>query len=183
MKPLTIAVDMDGTTSEFVDGLRQHAVTMGYPPEQVAPAPTQWHHHADWQMTPEEWRDVFHDAVVRGDIWADPEPVPGAIDGINALAAAGHRIVVVTARTGFGVEKRTTTETAAWLDRHGIRHEGLHVTGEKTSVPWDLLVDDAEHNVNAAIRAGRQACLFGGTWNTTAEHQRWTWAEIVGYFT
>lgn len=180
---LTIAVDMDGTLSEFIHGFRQHAIQMGYPPAQVAPAPSCWHFHDDWQMTPDQWGDVFSDAVVNGRVWANPEPVPDAVRSVNALADAGHRIVVVTARTGFGVEERSTADTAAWLDRHDVQYETLHVTGRKVSVPWDLIIDDAEHNVDAAINAGRQGCLFGGTWNTTSKHRRWTWAEIVEAYT
>lgn len=50
------------------------------------------------------------------------KPLPGAADAVKALRAAGHTVVVYTAR-GWA-EFRVTK---AWLDDNGFEYDGLHM--------------------------------------------------------
>ena len=61
------------------------------------------------------------------------KPLPGAREAIAALKAAGHTVVVYTAR-GWA-EFRTTKK---WLEDHGIEHDGLHM-GKPIADVW---IDD-----------------------------------------
>ena len=65
------------------------------------------------------------------------EPFPWAIERLNRLADAGHRIIVFTARgTATGIDWRETTE--AQLERWGVRYDDLRL-GKPSA---DVYVDD-----------------------------------------
>ncbi len=68
-----------------------------------------------------------------GQNYADLEPVPGAVEKIRALKAAGHYIIVCTARhmktcqgnVGQAVARQGRT-TLEWLARHNIEYDEIH---------------------------------------------------------
>ena len=67
----------------------------------------------------------------------EAEPFPWAIERLNGLAEAGHRIVVFTARgTATGIDWRETTREQ--LDRWGVRYDDLQL-GKPSA---DVYVDD-----------------------------------------
>jgi capsule biosynthesis phosphatase len=80
-----------------------------------------------------------------GVAYADAEPVPLAREKIRALRAAGHTIILHTARhmksTGGNVGLavgRVGLTTLAWLERHGIEYDELYF-----GKPWaDVYIDD-----------------------------------------
>ncbi len=61
------------------------------------------------------------------------DPIPGAIDSVNAIHGAGHTVIIWTAR---GWEQYRTTED--WLRRHGISYDVL-LMGKPIV---DLFIDD-----------------------------------------
>lgn len=68
-----------------------------------------------------------------GQDYADLEPVPGAVEKLRQLKAAGHTIIVYTARhmkTCQGnvgmVIARQGRVTLDWLARHGIEYDEIH---------------------------------------------------------
>ncbi len=68
-----------------------------------------------------------------GQTYGEVEPLPGAADRIRELRAAGHTIVIVTARhmaTCDGnvgrVIQRVGRITLDWLERHGIEYDEIH---------------------------------------------------------
>ena len=68
-----------------------------------------------------------------GESYADLQPVPGAVDKINALRAAGHTIIICTARhmkTCQGnpglVVARQGKVTLDWLEKHRIEFDEIH---------------------------------------------------------
>lgn len=67
-----------------------------------------------------------------GQTYADLEPVDGAVDKVRALRAAGHYVIIFTARhmkTCDGnvgkVIARQGLVTMEWLDRHGVEYDEL----------------------------------------------------------
>ena len=70
------------------------------------------------------------------------EPLPDVIARVNALHAAGHRILLCTARgSTTGIDWRSLT--ASQLERWGVRYHELHM-GKPTA---DLYVDDKAVNI------------------------------------
>lgn len=80
-----------------------------------------------------------------GQTYADVEPVPGAIERMHALKAAGHYLIIFTARhmkTCAGnlgqVVARVGRVTLDWLERHGVPYDEIHF-----GKPWaDVYIDD-----------------------------------------
>ena len=68
-----------------------------------------------------------------GQTYADVEPIPGAVEKINALRAAGHYIILFTARhmktcsgnVGMVIARQGKT-TLDWLERHGVNYDEIH---------------------------------------------------------
>jgi capsule biosynthesis phosphatase len=64
--------------------------------------------------------------------YADVEPIPGAVEKLRALRAAGHEIVIATARhmkscdhnVGKVIARQGLT-TLQWLDRHGFEYDEI----------------------------------------------------------
>jgi capsule biosynthesis phosphatase len=68
-----------------------------------------------------------------GQSYADLEPVPGAVEKLRALKAAGHYLIINTARhmktcqgnVGQVVAKQGAV-TLDWLSRHGIQYDEIY---------------------------------------------------------
>jgi capsule biosynthesis phosphatase len=68
-----------------------------------------------------------------GQTYAELEPVPGAVEKLQSLKAAGHYLIICTARhmkTCEGnvgmVVARQGAVTIDWLTRHGVPYDELH---------------------------------------------------------
>ena len=68
-----------------------------------------------------------------GQNYADLQPVPGAVEKLRQLKAAGHYIIICTARhmkTCQGnvgaVVARQGLVTLEWLERHNIEYDEIH---------------------------------------------------------
>jgi capsule biosynthesis phosphatase len=67
-----------------------------------------------------------------GESYADLQPIPGAVQKLRALRAAGHEIVIATARhmktcdhsVGKVVARQGLT-TLAWLEKHGFEYDEI----------------------------------------------------------
>lgn len=95
------------------------------------------------------------------DLYAQVQPIPGAVEGIHRLRAAGHEVFFVTACT-FGM----VDQKAQWLRRWGFSAataadayrlpKDLVVVYEKHRVLADLLIDDGPHNIMQWVRGTSQ---------------------------
>ena len=79
---------------------------------------------------------------------------------------AGHHVSIVTARDAHA---RATTE--AFLARNGIPHDAL-VMGARVKTGYDVLVDDAPHNVLMAAADGGLAVLMDQPYNRDVPTRR-----------
>lgn len=80
-----------------------------------------------------------------GQTYADLEPVPGAVERLQALKAAGHYLILMTARhmktcagnSGLAVARQGGT-LFTWLEKHGIPYDEIWF-----GKPWaDIYIDD-----------------------------------------
>jgi uncharacterized HAD superfamily protein len=96
---------------------------------------------------------------------------------IAAWRDAGHHVSIVTAREAHA---RATTE--AFLARNAIEHDAL-VMGARVKTGYDVLVDDAPHNVLMAAADGGLALLMDHPYNRDVPTKRnplrvRTWREV-----
>jgi capsule biosynthesis phosphatase len=105
-----------------------------------------------------------------GDDYAAVRPLPQAAERIRALRAAGHYVILATARhmqtcnsnVGMVVARQGQT-LIAWLDRHGIEYDELWF-GKPHA---DVYVDD-------------KAFTFSGNWNEVTQDKLHRCCERVG---
>ncbi len=90
------------------------------------------------------------------------EPFAGAIDALRCLDAAGHEIVILTAKPDFAVE-----DTHEWIAAHQIPTAEVHILEEKWMVDCDVYLDDGPHILPALLthRPDRVVCRFVRPWN------------------
>jgi 5'(3')-deoxyribonucleotidase len=105
-------------------------------------------------------------------LWSLAEPIPGALNGIDRLRAAGHFIELITTKPVWAER-----EVFAWLEKYKapvnrvtfVPHSddsGGHALITKASIsPADVLVDDHPRNVEAWLETGRPAILFERPWS------------------
>lgn len=68
-----------------------------------------------------------------GQEYGELDPVPGAVEKLRALRAAGHHVILCTARhmktcdgnVGLVVARQGLT-TLQWLERHGVEYDEIH---------------------------------------------------------
>ncbi len=99
--------------------------------------------------------------------YADLEPVPGAVEKLRALKAAGHYIILCTARhmkTCEGnvglVVARQGAVTLDWLKRHAIEYDEIHFGKPHAQIyiddnalrfeSWDAIAGDGSNLPSSA---------------------------------
>jgi 5'(3')-deoxyribonucleotidase len=96
----------------------------------------------------------------------DLDPVPGAIDGFNALRKLGHDVVVATsipeiAINAFDGKRRWMRKRFPdWSMKNFI------ACSRKGFLEAEHIIDDGDHNIKDWTAAGRQgAIIFDAPWN------------------
>ena len=104
-----------------------------------------------------------------GIIWATGEPIPGSVEALNSLRAAGHQVHIVTDRRA-GRPGLAQDHTKAWLDTVGLGYDSLTFSKDKTvileTVPLSVYTDDLPANVVAMEAAGVPTWMPRTAWNT-----------------
>ena len=87
-----------------------------------------------------------------GETYADVAPLPGAAERIRALRAAGHYVIINTARNMGTCEgnlgmvlKNVGRVTFEWLERHGVEYDEIYF-GKPNA---HLYIDDRAHRFAA----------------------------------
>lgn len=108
-----------------------------------------------WNCVRNVLRAIETDPTVHRAPLRDPRAVPV----LRALAEAGHEIHVVTAR-----DPESRTVTADFLRRWSVPHRELRM-GVAVKTGYDVLIDDAPHNVLTAAADGTLALLMDQPYN------------------
>jgi hypothetical protein len=91
-------------------------------------------------------------------------PYPGAVETVNAWAAAGHFIHLTSPR-----DPRAHDATERWLNAIGLRFDELYCSSDKisrcTEIGIELLVDDCPHLIRDALERGIAAATLLHPWN------------------
>lgn len=161
----TLAVDIDGVLADYPTAVAQAGgLAPSYGPTSYDMLGGEWFpdKHAWWRA---------HTAVTAALRELDPID-PEAPASLHQLRDAGMGIIYVTAREGTPETPHASvrTDTRDWLECHGFPDsDSLVMTRDKAGVDFDALVDDAPHNLAAALRAGREAVAFDQSYNRNCE--------------
>lgn len=161
----TLAVDIDGVLADYTTAVARAGGL----------APT--HGPTTYDMLGGEWfpdKDAWRRAhtAVTGDLRELEIIDSEAPASLHQFRDAGMGIIYVTAREGTPETPHASvrTDTRDWLECHGFPDpDRLVMTRDKAGVDYDALVDDAPHNLAAALRAGRVAVAFDQSYNRNCE--------------
>ena len=160
---MRLGIDMDGVMCDFNAGwMRLHADEFGSElrPEMVVG----WnglHELAGFADMRAFW-DWAKGSDERASIFRHLEPFPGALETMTQLAAAGHEIVVLTAKPDWSIP-----DTLSWLGDHGVPPHEVHIRYDKHAIDCDVYLDDAP-SVLADLRRHRPdrlVCRMIQPWN------------------
>jgi 5'(3')-deoxyribonucleotidase len=176
---LRLGIDMDGVIADFNAGWMRHFNAQhgtDLHPDMVdswhalpgltglADMPAFW----DWARDLGEGYSIFRHL----------DPFPGAIESLHALNAAGHDIIIVTAKPDWSVP-----DTLAWLADHRVPVREVHIRHDKWEVDADVYLDDAPHVLRGYRRHRPDAEIlrFVRRWNHPIEgtHDVHGWDDVI----
>jgi uncharacterized HAD superfamily protein len=175
-----IGLDLDGVVYPFVEVMQDY---LSEQHQREFPYPTQWDLWEDWGLTRQEFYDEFETAVHSGVVFTKGQPVDGARVAIEQLVAEGHTIHVVTDRL---ISPEAQKRTVTWLAKHGIPHDTLTFSRDKTLLPVDVFIEDSPHHTKALLKEGTRVVVFDRPWNRKLMIGIWTnitramdWPQVV----
>lgn len=160
---MIIALDLDGVLYDWEGQAR----IMLEPKYGMLPVSTYWHYLKD-RTTREDWNHIWkHKQMLLGGGQLIESAVLDQIKYIELVS--GQLPIIITSR-----RPETENITREWLEAMRIPHAGLFCLGEKpkTSIGFDILLDDSTAHVSQAISWGRRAFLRDQPWNQRTDLPR-----------
>jgi 5'(3')-deoxyribonucleotidase len=157
---LRLGIDLDGVVADFNSGWigrynREFGASLE--PSQVV----MW--DGIHGLTHFETMEGFWDWAQSGDtsFFRDLPVFEGALETITDLARE-HRIVIVSSKYDWAI-----ADTLAWLSEHRIPAREIHFVWDKTTVPCDIYLEDAPHNLVGLVakRPDALVCRMVRPWN------------------
>lgn len=164
-----IAIDMDEVIVDFVGGLLG-SINLEFGTELTEADITEW--DMGKVLDPIIGYSWWKWLKARSWLWAQYQPVPGALGGIDKLHHAGHRLEIVTSKPKWA---RYTVWT--WMGRYRPAVDGVTIVDvgqskrESTDARiliddnWDNCMDWTEHGTNDGW-----AYLLDKPWNSGQRH-------------
>lgn len=179
----TIGIDLDGVCYDFTAAF---ADLVGFD----RPKAEGWEFYEEWGWTREEFLESCRKGVESSTLFGYGYPIAGAKEGIQALLDAGHKVIFVTARGGFGggyeIREKVHGRTRYWLTSTlGVNNPQIVFDGRKHKVARklgiDVFLDDKPNNVRQLHQAGVRSFLFDQPWNQDfiTPNRVHTWDEFV----
>lgn len=165
---MRIAIDLDGVCYEWQRTYRY--MLRVYHQVFMPPVEAFWYYwNAPDQFTTKQQRDWMWKEGVELGLFRYGHMVAGTRIGLQALAEAGHDLVVVTHRP-----KNAINDTLDWVRYYfnDIPLSEVRILSNqepKTCVDADVLIDDKPENVIEWCATGRKAILFSQPWNRDME--------------
>jgi 5'(3')-deoxyribonucleotidase len=157
---LRLGIDLDGVVADFNRGWmarynRDFGATL------QASDVVQW--DGLHRLTHFESMDDFWSWAQLGSasIFRDLPAFEGAIETMTDLAR-DHRIVIISSKFDWAV-----ADTLAWMSEHRVPAREIHFVWDKTTVPCDVYLEDAPHNLAALVQGhpGALVCRMVRPWN------------------
>ena len=148
--PMRLGIDLDGVVARFNEGwtaLHRSEFSSAVTADRVIG----WDglHHVGGFSTMDEFWTWAAPQGHRPSVFRHLPLFDGAAETLHGFAAAGHQIVILTAKPDWAIP-----DTLAWLGEHRIPTREVHFVEDKWSISCDFYLDDADHNL-VAIRDQR----------------------------
>lgn len=161
-----IVVDIDSTLWDFAWALEWELRHTGMPSRRLWRGWDFWKRHVS--------AEVFYGAVRKIHLNQNAiyyHPYIEAGDFLRALKASGFNVVIASHRDDDTVEP-----TLAWLHRHKLPFDSLHISHDKTVLFNNCLaiVDDSPKTLDAAERKGIVRTGLLHPWNAATGHPLFT---------
>ena len=149
-RALTVLCDMDGIVvsihQKWYDRYNER-----YGDELTIEKVTDWNTH----LFAKHGKKVYEPLLEPG-FFLDVPEIPGALEGIQTLQSAGHRVVIVTASSRFAASDKMHwwNNRAPWFSQ-----KNLLIGYPKDLVKGDVLIDDGPHNIIDYSKAWPDAML------------------------
>ncbi|MFZ5907157.1 MAG: hypothetical protein ACOYVJ_07065 [Nitrospirota bacterium] len=153
-------VDIDNTLWHFCDAFYAELRKIN----RNFPAPDHWTHWDIWEGYCSE--EEFYTAVNAVHLNQHNDaylPYPEAKGFLSSLKENGYHITIASHRSP---DYRRQTEI--WLEKHGLVHDALHLSYEKTQLFTEfttVVVDDSPHVLEKAVEKGVMAAGLVFPWN------------------
>jgi len=134
----------------------------------------------------EAWKDEWY----KSGRFRELEPIPGAVEALQELSAAGVRIVIITARPQWQY-KRIHADTLEWLQEHQVPHDLILFNKDKVEAIYEHIapawpmafVEDHERNARHLATAGVRVLLYDRPSNQDVSAENITrihdWSEVL----
>lgn len=141
--------------------------------EKPYPEPTTWNFWPEWDLTEDDFKMLFRNAVRDGVVWGEGKPLPGAQWLMGQLSSNDYLVRIVTTRLTndhtFASVQRLTSD---WLDQYAIPYREIAYIGDggtKADYRADFAIDDSPTNVEEMRAVGIRAHLLARTWNQSSD--------------
>jgi hypothetical protein len=155
----TAIIDIDNTLWQFCDAFYEELkkVNPAFPPVGQW---TTWDFFAPY-CTEQQFLGAV-DAVHTRQDSDGYRPYPEAEGFLRALKEQGYRIVIASHR-----RPEMRGPTVRWLTRHGLKHDELHLSFDKTVLFKDaaVVVDDSPHTLEKAVQQKAVSAGLSFPWN------------------
>lgn len=175
MRPV-LGLDLDGVVRDWGGSLHREWELQT---RQTLPLPTTWNLRESY---PHPTRDIVELAFGTHavDVQSYAPCLPGAKAGVQALQAAGIKVVFLTAQPNAACRRLTQH----WLYSMGFDYDGLVFVNEGESkvdaLEADLYVDDGPHNIADFIAARVPYLIMDALYNQHCAGDRVrTWQELL----
>jgi len=152
---MKIALDIDGVLRDFCSQLIK-VYKEDFPDHEVKPIGT-WYFETSFPIGKANYKYY----VEQGErIFRDAPMYDGAVEFVDSLKNLGHSIIYLTNQPR-GLE----SATAYWIAKNLPEVDGIVISKNKFLFDFDILLDDAPHNIKECFANGKQAVFYTQKWN------------------
>jgi uncharacterized HAD superfamily protein len=169
-----LGLDLDGTTADFVAGLREVMISAWdlpaeeYVQKERLEEPDEfdmWRGNNAWFKDKEEFLSYFLKAQKDG-LYKELPVFYGARDTLVELKEAGFEITAITARDSAYI-----VDTQSWVTENSLPIEEIVYAGDKKYLlpQVDIFIDDAPHVIQALLDNNKKVIIYDQEWNRHIE--------------
>ena len=179
VRPIVLAVDLDGVCADFYGQMRK--VTAEWREVPLASLTKNVTYGLrEWKIGRREYPSLHRIAVTARNFFRDVPMIPGARRILRRLSKDGYRIRIVTHRLFVEYfHAMAVQQTIEWLDHHGIPYRDLCFMKDKGQVGADIYVEEDPKNIKS-LRDGKHytICFANSTNKDVGPPRAKNWDEV-----